>query len=78
MQCFVSLPQLYLHWANSVLAEVKVRLGGLDGLQDASRLAQLIDLMWPAARLQAKIQVHTCRYPGIWESHIAAVVIGNS
>jgi hypothetical protein len=49
--------KLYLHWANSLLTEVKQSIRGLTELQNGLILATIVDILWPPAKLNDKIEV---------------------
>lgn len=49
--------QVYLNWANSVLADIDKEVEGISSIQEGQVLCQLIDLLCPEACLLQKLQV---------------------
>lgn len=52
----MSVLQVYLNWANSVLAETGREVEGISSIQEGQVLCQLIDLLCPEACLLQKLQ----------------------
>ncbi|XP_071130075.1 interaptin-like isoform X1 [Mytilus edulis] len=52
----MSVLQVYLNWANSVLADIDKEVEGISSIQEGQVLCQLIDLLCPEACLLQKLQ----------------------
>ncbi|XP_076458698.1 uncharacterized protein LOC143292372 isoform X2 [Babylonia areolata] len=52
----MSVLQVYLSWASSVLSEAGLSIEGVSGIQEGQVLCQIIDILVPEAGLVAKIQ----------------------